>query len=98
MAAGREDILQARERDKLRKAKIKEYRDAGRNMGPHNIKQGDLILLRRKSTKHVSMYDPDPYLAVKVDRTQITGSREGHRDKTRDAQRWKRYEFTDTVL
>ena len=98
MAVGREDIQQAREKDKLRKDKMKEYRDAGRNVRPHNIQQGDLILLKRKTTKHSSMYDPDPYLAVKVEGTQITGIREGHRDKTRDAQRWKRYEATDTVL
>ena len=98
MATGREDIQQAREKDRLRKQQMKTYRDAGTNIRPHNIEQGDLILLRRKSTKHQSMYDPEPYLAVAVRGTQITGAREGHRDKTRDAQRWKKYEIQDTDL
>ena len=54
---GREEIQQAREKDKLRKDRMKEYRDAGRIVQPHNIQQGELILLRRKTTKHNSMYD-----------------------------------------
>ena len=57
MASGREDIQQARERDELRKDRMKEYRDSGRNVRPHNILQGDLIMLKRKTTKHRSMYE-----------------------------------------
>ena len=77
---------------------MKTYRDANRNERPHNIKQGDLVLLRRNTTKHKSMYDPEPYLAVKLEGTQITGARKGHRDKTRYAQRWKRFKIMDMVL
>ena len=67
-------------------------------MGSHDIKQGDPILLRRKKPKHAGMYDPEPYLVVKVDGTQIKGAREGQRDKTSGTQRWKKFKVTDTVL
>ena len=77
-------ITQAREKDKLRKERMNRYRDADRNVRPHNIRQGDLILLRRKTTKHASMYNPEPYLAVRFERMQIMAAREEHRDKTRD--------------
>ena len=48
------------------------------------------MLLRRKSTKNRSQYDPEPYLVVRVSGSQIEGLREGG-SKIRDAQKWKKY-------
>ena len=53
------------------------------------MRHGDLILLKRKMTKHASMYDSKPYIAVRVAGTQIIGAIEGDRDNPRDALRWK---------
>ena len=82
MVIGRDDILQAIDKSRLKKEKVKEYRDTNRNVRPNNVKQGDLVLLRRNTTKHKSMYDPEPYLVVKIEGAQIQGTREGCRDKT----------------
>ena len=84
-------MQEAREQDNLAKAKMKKEKDSHRNVKENNIQQGDLVLLRRKSTKHESRYDPEPYLAVQVQGSQVVGER-GRHQKTRDAQRWKRYE------
>ena len=54
----------------------------------NKIQQGDVVLLRRKSTKHKSRYDPDHYLAVQVYGSQIVGEW-GEIEKTQDAQRLK---------
>ena len=85
------DMQEAREQDNKAKAKMKKGKDSHRNVKENNIQQGDLVLLRRKSTKQESRYDSDPYLAVQVQGSQIVGERGGFQ-KTRDAQRWKRYE------
>ena len=82
IAAGREDILQAEERDKLKKERMKECRDGDGDIRSYNSRQGGLILLRRNSTKHTFIYNPELYLVIKVDGTQSTGAREGHREKT----------------
>ena len=47
IAAGREDILQTKERDNFKKERMKEYRDGDGNIRSYNIRQGGLILLRR---------------------------------------------------
>ena len=87
----RPDMQEAREQDNLAKAKMKREKDSHRNVKENNIQQGDLVLLRRKSTKHESRYDPEPYLAVQVQGSHIVGER-GRYQKTRDAQRLKRFE------
>ena len=43
------------------------------------------------------MYDPKPYIAVRVAGTQIMGARKVHSDKTGGTQRWKKLELTDSV-
>ena len=48
------------------KAKEKMYKDAKANVKPHNIKEGDTILLQRKSTKSKSPYNPQPFTAEEV--------------------------------
>ena len=70
---------------------MKMHEDNNRNVKPHNIRVGDLVLLKRKTTKKDSPYDPDPYLVTSVWGTQIQGERHGKK-KTRDAQRWKKLE------
>ena len=88
-AAQREDIVEARQSDIQAKARMKEYKDNKRNVKPHSIQEGDTVLLRRKSTKANSPYDPKPFDVTKVRGTQITAER-GREVKTRDAQRWKK--------
>ena len=88
----REDIRQAREQDRKEKARQKMYKDSKSYVRPHNIKEGDTILLERKATKANSPYDPRPYTAEAVHGTQIVGRR-GEERKVRDSQRWKRVEI-----
>ena len=52
-----------------------------------------MVLLKRKSTKQDSVYDPQPYCVTATYGTQIAAIRGGQR-KTRDAQRWKKVEVT----
>ena len=87
----RSDMQEAREQDSQAKARMKRQKDSNRNVKENKIQQGDLVLLRRKSTKHMSRYDPDPFIAVQVTGSQIVGERKGT-TKTRDAQKWKLYE------
>ena len=87
-AVERSDIQQ----DRKVKAKQKMYKDAKATVRPHNIKEGDTILLQRKSTKSDSPYDPQPFIAEEVHGTQIIGRR-GEETKVRDSQKWKRVEL-----
>ena len=91
-AVERPDIQQARQQDRKVKAKQKMYKDAKATVRPHNIKEGDTILLQRKSTKSKSPYDPQPFTAEKVHGTQVIGRR-GEETKVRDSQKWKRVEL-----
>ena len=84
------DMQEAREKDTQAKARMKKQKDSNRNVREHEIVQGDSVLLRRESTKHKSRYDPDPYVVVRVEGSQIVGERDG-RTKARDAQKWKKY-------
>ena len=88
-AAQREDIIEARQADIQAKIRMKMYKDNSRNVKPHSIKEGDTVILKRKSTKANSPYDPDPFKVTKVRGTQITAER-GQELKTRDSQRWKK--------
>ena len=90
LVTNRSDIVEAREKDKREKERMKKYKDANRNVKAHNIKVGDKVLLERKSTKRKSSYDPDPYEVVEVSGTQIKAKR-GRSAKLRDAQKWKVY-------
>ena len=91
-AEGREDIADARHKDKLAKEVMKKYKDRPANVRPHTISIGDKVLLRQKSTKKNPPHDPDPYTVTDVQGTQITAVRHGH-PKTRDSQRFKRVEI-----
>ena len=73
--AEREDIRQAREQDRKEKARKKMYKDNKYYVWPHNIKEGDTILLERKVTKMNSPYDPQLYKAKTVHGMQIIGRR-----------------------
>ena len=53
------------------------------------IEVGDLVVSKRTTTKHDSVYDPKPYKVVTVHGTQIKGMRENGKHKTRDSQMWK---------
>ena len=88
-AKGRQDILEARDRERKEKAKQKMYKDGKATVRPHRVEVGDTILLERRTSKSDSPYDPSPYTAEEVHGTQIVGRR-GEEKKVRDSQKWKK--------
>ena len=50
---------------------MKEYRDTGRDIKEYNIRVGDRVLLKRKSTKQNGVYDQQPSKVVEKYGTQI---------------------------
>ena len=91
-AAGREDILEARDNDGQEKEKMKQEKDSKANVRDHPIKTGDKVLLRRKTTKHNSVYEPEVYTVTGVYGTQVEAEREGTQ-MVRDSQKWKKVEI-----
>ena len=89
-AKDRKDTIEAKKVDKLAKERMKSYKDASRYVREHDMEVGDLVIAKRKTTKHDSVYDPKPYKVVTVHGTQIKGMREDGKHKTRDSQKWKR--------
>ena len=89
-AKERKDIVEAKKVDKMAKERMKMYKDAGRYVKDHNIEVGDLVISKKKTTKHNSVYDPKPYKVVTVHGMQIKGMRKDGKSKTRDSQMWKR--------
>ena len=87
-ASSRQDIIEARAEEHQKKEAIKKTVDSKANTRPHNIKVGDSVLLKQKSTKLHPTYDPSPYKVINIWGTQIEATRDGA-TKTRDAQRWK---------
>ena len=88
----RESIQQAREQERKEKARLKMYKGGKSNVRPQNIKEGETILLERKTTKANSPFDPQPFTAEAVHGTQIVGRR-GEEKKVHDIQKWKRVEL-----
>ena len=86
-AKGRRDIVETREADGQAKAKMKEYKDDSREVKEHKIKVGDLVIAKRKVTKHDSVYDPDPYKVIATYSTQIKGERARPKPGTRRSGR-----------
>ena len=87
-AKGRQDIVEARDRERKEKAKQKMYKDGKATVRPHRVEVGDTILLERRTSKSDSPYDPSPYTAEEVHGTQIVGRRAEGR-KIRDSQKWR---------
>ena len=56
-AKARKDMVEAKKEDKLAKDRMKKYKDDSRHVKAHNIKVGDLVIAKRKVTKHDSVYD-----------------------------------------
>ena len=88
-AESRPDIIAARKQDQAAKACMKVYKDARCHAKPHTIRPGNKVLLKRKTSKHISIYDPSPYTVTEIHGTQIAAERDGV-TKVRDAQRWKK--------
>ena len=59
-AGEREDIVAARKKVEVAKAKMKQCKHEHRNIRPHNIGIGEMVLLKQKSTKKHPPHDPDP--------------------------------------
>ena len=91
----RPDILAARATDARAKERMKHYKDNPSTVKPHKIHPGDRVLLKQKTTKHRSVYDPQPYVVTRTWGTQIEGQRDGV-IKRRDAQRWKKFHTLPT--
>ena len=72
---GEGHIEQARQQDRLVKSKQEMYKDTKATVKPHNIKEGDSILLQRKSTKSKSPHDPQPFTVEEVHGTRVKGRR-----------------------
>lgn len=88
---------QVRERDKLKKAQMKLYADKKRQAVPHNLQEGDHVLLKRpQRLTHQSPYDPDPYIVTRVQGTAITASRGGKRI-IRNSSFFKKIEKTQEI-
>lgn len=85
----RNHIQEARTHEAQQKQKQKQYKDDVTYVKPHQIREGDHILLAQIPTKAKPPYNPKPFTATEVVGHQITGTRE---DKvvTRDAQKWKK--------
>ena len=90
-ARTRQDVVEAKSKDKAAKEIMKKYKDRPSTVRPHNIMIGDKVLLKQKSTKRSPPHDPNPYTVTDVQGTQITATREG-KVKTRDSQRFKQVE------
>ena len=54
-AKERKDIKEAKKEGKLAKQRMKKYKDASRHVKDHNIEVGDLVISKRKTTKHNSI-------------------------------------------
>ena len=88
-AETRPDVLEARDADQEAKARMKHYKDRHPMVRPTTIVPGDKVLLKRRSTKLNSVYDPEPFVVTQAWGSQIRAERNGE-VKSRDAQRWKK--------
>ena len=68
---------------------MRDTKDKKATVKEHAIMVGDKVLLRRKTTKHTSGYDPEAYTVTGVYGTQVEAERDGVK-KVRDSQKWKR--------
>ena len=55
---------------------MKIYKDSHTHAKPHVMTEGDHVLLKQKTAKHTSVYDPEPYIVTGVWGTQIEAERE----------------------
>jgi len=67
---------EVRIRDAVAKEKMKTYADKRRNTTYHNLKLGDVVLVKiQKTNKFSSYYDPVPYKITNINGTMITATR-----------------------
>ena len=85
----RPDIVEARANDETAKARQKYYKDRKSQVRINTIIPGDKVLLKRRTTKLNSVYEPEPYTVTHTWGSQVEAVRRGS-VKTRDAQRWKK--------
>ena len=81
---------EARAYDIKQKQKQKLYKDRKPYVKPHNISEGDTVLLRQRKTKFKPPYDPRSYIVTQIRGHQITAERD-EKIITRDAQQWKKF-------
>ena len=67
---------EAMQKDKNSKAKIKAYADQKRQVKPHNMKVGDITLVKqRRFNKASPHFEPVPYTVLDVKGSMITAKR-----------------------
>ena len=71
---------------------MKQEKDSKAIVRDHPIKTGDKVLLRRKTTKHNSVYDPEAYTVTGVYGTQVEAEREGTK-MVRDSRKCKKVDI-----
>ena len=54
-AKERKDMFEAKKVDKMAKERMKRYKDTSRYVKDHDIEVGDLVISKRKTTKHDSV-------------------------------------------
>ena len=82
-AGDREDIIKVKKGDKLAKEHRKCHKDAGMYVREHDKVGGDLVIAKRKTTKHDSAYNPKPCKEVAKDLAE-KGAKNLNRKNTKD--------------
>ncbi|XP_064485993.1 uncharacterized protein K02A2.6-like [Ornithodoros turicata] len=79
-----------RQRDRLKKAKMKAYADEKRHAEPHDFQEGESVLLKRSSPlSHESQYEHRPFTVTRVQGSAITAEC-GNKRIVRNASYFKR--------
>ena len=85
-----------RDRDEMKKRKMKEYADEKNHASESKLKEGDRVIVQqRQRKKAMSPYDPKPYTITQRNGTMITASRDEKR-VTRNASFFKSVRIKDT--
>ena len=80
----------ARETDRLKKEKMKQYADRKNNAKSSRLRLGDKVLVQKpRANKLSSFYDPHPYIVTRINGSMITATRENH-EITRNSSHFKK--------
>ena len=90
----------ARQNDRINKQKIAQYANKYQNTKTSDLKVGDTVLYRwKRSNKHQTPMDPNPYKIIDIKHSMITATRSNHK-LVRDVERFKKVSsklFMDSV-
>ena len=87
-----------RDRDEMKKRKMKEYADEKNHASESDLKEGDRVIVKeRQRDKAMSPFDPKPYTITQRKGTMITASRDG-KSIPRNASFFKRVRIKDSLI